>query len=143
MKLSKSIIHTFIIGCGLSANILLSCCAEESLTINVIEAERPLVAEFIWRYDSIQLEIPNNWSLTRFRNRAAVTNFEEKTQYFLYWEGGMTDGEKSNALLKVGKQGQAAESIELDHLSVQDMDGMFWRIKFRKGYDKGILTFSK
>ena len=131
-----------LISVGLFTFIILLSCTKTEVSLPPQE-EQTLTPGFVWQSTSIQLNTENLWSLTRFQNRAAVTNFKEKTQYFLYWEGDMTDGVKQEALLKVGRYGNPIQTIKLDQLTIENLDGDCCRIQFYRANDKGSLIFNK
>ena len=131
-----------LINIGLFTFIFLLSCTKKELP-QTSEEEQPLKPGFVWQGTSIQLDRENLWSLTRFPNRAAVTNFKEKTQYFLYWEGNMTDGHKPEALLKIGRYGNPVQTIRLDQLTIENLEDNSCRIQFYRGNDKGSLIFNK
>ena len=128
----KRIIHTFVI-------------AFQFIILSAVLTASPqeVTPSFFWEGSSFQLEADNGWGITRFANRVALSNFHQKCQYHLSWDGGSGAGEKTNGILKIAEAGKKLQTIRLDALLIEDINGMYYNIHFQKGEATGILLFSK
>lgn len=137
----KRIIHTFVIAFQfIILSAVLTACKEDDGNISSPQKVTP---SFFWEGSSFQLEADNGWSITRFANRVALSNFHQKCQYHLSWDGGSGAGEKTNGILKISEAGKKLQTIRLDALLIEDINGMYYNIHFQKGEATGILLFSK
>jgi lipoprotein len=137
----KRIIHTFVIAFQfIILSAVLTACKEDDGNISSPQEATP---SFFWEGSSFQLEADNGWSITRFANRVALSNFHQKCQYHLSWDGGSGAGEKTNGILKIAEAGKKLQTIRLDALLIEDINGMYYNIHFQKGEATGILLFSK
>ena len=138
----KRIIHTFVIAFQfiiLSAGLPPACKEDDGN----ISSPQEVTPSFFWEGSSFQLETDNGWGITRFANRVALSNFHQKCQYHLSWDGGSGAGEKTNGILKISEAGKKLQTIRLDALLIEDINGMYYNIHFQKGEATGILLFSK
>ena len=137
----KSIIHPFVIAFQfIILSAVLTACKEDDGNISSPQEVTP---SFFWEGSSFQLEADNGWSITRFANRVALSNFHQNCQYHLPWDGGSGAGEKTNGILKISEAGKKLQTIRLDALLIEDINGMYYNIHFQKGEATGILLFSK
>ena len=137
----KKIMHTPVLACLLFfLSAVLTACKEDDGNISSPQEVTP---SFFWEGSSFQLEADNGWSITRFANRVALSNFHQKCQYHLSWDGGSGAGEKTNGILKISEAGKKLQTIRLDALLIEDINGMYYNIHFQKGEATGILLFSK
>ena len=133
----KRIIHTFVIAFQfIILSAVLTACKEDDGNISSPQEVTP---SFFWEGSSFQLETDNGWGITRFANRVA----HQKCQYHLSWDGGSGAGEKTNGILKIAEAGKKLQTIRLDALLIEDINGMYYNIHFQKGEATGILLFSK
>ena len=99
----KRIIHTFVIAFQfIILSAVLTACKEDDGNISSPQEVTP---SFFWEGSSFQLEADNGWGITRFANRVALSNFHQKCQYHLSWDGGSGAGEKTNGILKIAEAG--------------------------------------
>ena len=137
----KRIIHTFVIAFQfIIVSPVLTACKEDDGNISSPQEVTP---SFFWEGSSFQLETDNGWGITLFANRIALSNFHQKCQYHLSWYGGSGAGEKTNGILKIAEAGKKLQTIRLDALLIEDINGMYYNIHFQKGEATGILLFSK
>ena len=137
----KRIIHTFVIAFQfIILSAVLTACKEDDGNISSPQEVTP---SFFWEGSSFQLETDNGWGITRFANRAALSNSHQKCQYHPSWDGGSGAGEKTNGILKISEAGKKLQTIRLDALLIEDINGMYYNIHFQKGEATGILLFSK
>lgn len=115
------------------------CQKEEAAPSDTVET-KPV---FSWDGYSFLLETDNGWSITRFNNRIALSNFNRKCQCLLSWKGNMADGEKEDAVLKIAEVGRKLQNIPLDRFSITDINGMYYNIRFVQGEKEGMLVLSK
>lgn len=101
-----------------------------------------LTPAFTWADTNIPLETDNGWGVTRYKDHIALSNFNEKCQYLLAWDGNMANGEKSNAFLKIAQAGRQLQNLPLDKLSIRFIDGKYYRIEFAQGDKTGTLILS-
>ena len=133
----KRIIHTFVIAFQfIILSAVLTACKEDDGNISSPQEVTP---SFFWEGSSFQLEADNGWGITRFANRVALSNFHQKCQYHLSWDGGSGAGEKTNGILKIAEAGKKLQTIRLDALLIEDINGMYYNIHFQKGEATGIL----
>ena len=115
-----------------------------TLTLNVMIANNEdLQPSFAFGADSIALDRPNDWGLTFSDQFVAITNIDKKSQYQLTWNGGLSPGKKSNAVLKVVKYGQLAEITLLSDITIVNGGSDYCLIRFNKDNRYGELLFEK
>ena len=137
----KRIIHTFVIAFQfIILSAVLTACKEDDGNISSPQEVTP---SFFWEGSSFQLEADNGWSITRFANRVALSNFHQKCQYHLSRDGCSGAGEKTHGILQISEAGKKLQPIRLDALLIEDINGMYYNIHFQKGEATGILLFSK
>lgn len=136
----KRIVRTLSVGIRLIVllAVLTACKEDEGIT-----RQQEVTPAFAWEDNSFPLETYNGWGLTRFRSHIALSNFILKCQYHLSWNGNMTTGDKTDAVLKIAEVGKKLQTIQLDRLSVKDIDGLYYSIQFQEGEREGSLIFSK
>lgn len=111
----KRIIHTFVIAFQfIILSAVLTACKEDDGNISSPQEVTP---SFFWEGSSFQLETDNGWGITRFANRVALSNFHQKCQYHLSWDGGSGAGEKTNGILKIAEAGKKLQTIVSTHCS--------------------------
>lgn len=136
----KKIIYTLAIGIQcIFLTAVLGACKEEEEAVRLQE----VTPVFSWKGLSFQLESDTEWSITRFTNRIALTNFNRKCQILLSWNGNSGNGEKTDGILKIAEVGKQLQTIRLDKLSVKDIDGLYYNIQFQEGEREGMLILSK
>lgn len=83
-------------------------------TINVtVSYAIPNTATFIWNKEEIKFDNAGGYGVSILESDIAFTNIMEAKQYVLSWEGGMTEGEKTNGQLIIATPGgQAVEEGE-------------------------------
>lgn len=116
-----------------------SCSKEELLTEGTDADVNP---HFTWDI-TVELEQPNNWSITAFSEKVAITNIAEGKQYLLTWKGGLSTGKKSDAILKTIVRGEQTKTTELDILEVKDSGNNIYELFLRGGGRKGEIVFTK
>lgn len=137
----KRIVHRLSAGLWIISLILLFAGCEEKDEAGLPTDET--IPAFSWDDYSFLLEKDNGWSITRFNNRVALSNFARKCQYLLSWEGNMGDGEKAQAVLKIAEVGQSFQEIALDRLTVTNVNGMYYTIHFVQEEKEGKLILSQ
>lgn len=125
--------------------ILLLCafitsCSREDIPAG--ESDVTVYPHFIWDI-TVELEQPNNWCVTVFTEKVAITNIAEGKQYLLTWKGGLTTGQKTDAILKTIVRNEQTKITELDILEVKDSDNGIYELFFRGGGRKGEIVFTK
>ena len=94
------------------AALMFTGCSTESEIFVPLEVDNGLV----WQSFSVDPQNNTDWSTSRSNKWIAVTNYEEKSQYLIEWEGGMNSGEKENATLKISQNGGAPVEYPLQSL---------------------------
>ena len=90
----KRIIHTFVIAFQfIILSAVLTACKEDDGNISSPQEVTP---SFFWEGSSFQLEADNGWSITRFANRVALSNFHQKCQYKRYFKDIRSRKETAN-----------------------------------------------
>lgn len=92
----------------------LCSCATES----VYTSDNRVPSGLKWNDMEIDPTVDTKWSLSRSNSWVALTNYNEKSQVYLSWEGGMGEGNKENAILKHSENGQAPIEYPLESLSM-------------------------
>lgn len=133
-------LHTLTIGLQfLLLATFLTACQDDDAPGRLQE----VTPAFSWEGTSFYLDMDNNWSLTRFKDHIALTNFTLKCQILLSWNGNMATGEKTDAVLKIAEAGKKLQTVRLDKLLVEDIDGMYYSLQFSKEGSEGAMVFSK
>lgn len=136
----KKTIHTFSVTIRIIILLaVLTACKED----DNISRQQEVTPAFMWEENSFLLETDNCWGITRFKDHIALSNFDLKCQYHLSWNGNMATGEKTDGILKIAEVGKKLQKIQLDKLSIRDIDGIYYNIQFQKGKQAGSLVFSK
>lgn len=126
----RRIIHTFILAFQfIILPAVFTACKDDSGNISPLQEVTPA---FSWEENSFLLETDNGWGITRFSNRIALSNFNQKRQYHLSWNGGSGAGEKTGGVLRIAEAGKKLQTILLDKLLIEDIDGMYYNIHFQK-----------
>lgn len=82
-----------------------------------------------------------DWTLTRTNKYVALSNYEEKTQYYLTWEGGITSGKKSDGKMRVSTNGSQPVDSGLTEVEVVN-DGVNCKVHFvTEGNKEGTFIF--
>jgi len=155
---SLSLTSADIVTAGLSGNtIVLTAKTYGEITIEVqdqagktisldvkvtLSDERTVSPRFSWD-TTFELEQPNDWGVTIDTGTVSVTNVPTQRQYVLSWEGDLTVGTKTNAVLKIVKNKLMTETIVLTQLSVWEQAPGYCTILFYRGDQKGEFIFSK
>ena len=92
----------------------LCSCATES----IYYSDSKLPSGLKWNDMEIDPTVDTKWSISRSNSWVALTNYNEKSQVFLSWDGGMGEGNKENAILKHSENGQAPIEYPLESLSM-------------------------
>lgn len=136
----KSIIHTLAAAFRIIILLtVLTACKDDD---GHISSGREATPTFSWQENSFQLETDNGWGITRFADRIALSNFDLKCQYHLSWSGGSGAGEKTDGILKIAEAGKKLQTIRLDKLSIEDIGGTYYNIRFQQDEKTGTLLFS-
>jgi hypothetical protein len=120
--------------------VFITSCSKEELLTEGTEAD--VNPHFTWDI-TVELEQPNNWSVTVFSEKVAITNIAEGKQYMLTWKGGLSTGKKSDAILKTIVRGEQTKTTELDILEVKDSGNNIYELFLRGGGRKGEIVFTK
>lgn len=94
-----------------------------------VEIPDSATVEVSWDGLTINQEESPEWCLARSNKWIALSNYDEKTQYYLSWDGGYTSGAKENAVLQVSLNGGAPEEYLLSSMNVAN-DGVNCVITF-------------
>lgn len=132
----RRIIHTFILAFQfIILPAVFTACKDDGGNISPLQEVTPA---FSWEENSFLLETDNGWGITRFSNRIALSNFSQKRQYHLSWNGGSGAGEKTSGVLRIAEAGKKLQTILLDKLLIEDIDGMYYNIHFQKTKNRHI-----
>lgn len=134
----KKIVHTLAAGIRFVAlAALLAACKEDDAPVRFQE----VTPAFAWEDSSFRLDVDNGWCLTRFKDHVALTNFSLQCQILLSWNGNLAAGEKTDAYLRLAEVGKPLQTLRLDELRVENIDGRYYSLQFRKEGSEGSLTF--
>lgn len=110
----------------------------------------PTNATFIWNKQSYKFDTPDGYGISVLNGGIALTNLDEGKQLNLYWTGGLSEGEKTNATLTIDESlpvednAEPAEPIELVFLKVVRSDPVRgYYLIFNDGERTGELFFLK
>ena len=117
-------------------------CSKEEILSEGTDTDININPHFIWDI-TIELEQPNNWSVTVFSEKVAITNIVEGKQYLLTWKGGLSTGKKSDAILRTIVRGEQTKTTDLDILEVKDSGNNTYELFLRGGGRKGELVLTK
>lgn len=110
-----------------------------SIKVTVVSKHTiPSAAQFVWNGVKTDLEIANNWGLTIYSNRLAVTNLADKKQYILSWTGDLSKGEKTGGKL----EGIEEEPVTLSSIEVVNDENNTYYIVFEAGTKTGNIYFT-
>ena len=105
----------------------------------VVPEEGPI--EMSWDGLTVKVEDGSDWCLSRSNSWIAMTNYANKTQYYLQWEGGMESGDKTEVVFKIALDGAAPQEYEISSCSLSH-DGINCSITFSSNTgEKGCFTF--
>lgn len=92
---------------------------------------------------TIPLEEPNGWSLLIQANSVSISNLAEKKQYVLRWEGDLSVGKKSAAVLRMVEKGKQTETVSLRQLEITVVKEGGCFITFGDEEGEGELLFNR
>lgn len=131
--------HALATVIGLATLILCFSACKDNDVAGVSIATRTTPA-FYWQSTAIQLDTAYNWTVTRYKNYIALTNYDEKCQYVLSWDGDLSDGTKTDAILQTSKQGSELQTDTLDVLTLENVYGTYYYFALGKGETNGTLV---
>ncbi len=79
-------------------------------------------AQFNLNGDMKELNVAGGYALTYSPYKATVASPDGKESYMLTWKGGLTDGSKTNAVLKIVRNGVMTEKVVLSNLVISTAD---------------------
>lgn len=91
----------------------------------------------------VELDKANSWGFTCYENKVVMTNYSEKSQYVLAWDGDLGVGTKENAKLTVVKAGEVSEPLTLAGMEVLDVTDGRYSVAFSSTNRQGELVFVK
>ena len=113
-----------------------SCSKEHN--VSVIEKKS---ATITWNEENINFAESSQWCLSRSNRWIAMTNYSQKTQYYIEWEGGMSEGIKRNPMFKISNNGNGPTNQNITTLELKS-DGINCTLTFSgKNGESGFLTF--
>lgn len=121
-------------------------------TVNVtVSYAIPNTATFIWNKEEIKFDNAGGYGISILESGVAFTNITEAKQYVLSWEGGMTEGEKTDGKLIIATPGgqvveegeEPVEIIELASVTVVLSEETGGYIVFNDGGRGGEILFSR
>lgn len=136
----KRFIYTLSVTIQIITLLAVSTACKED---DIFSRQQEVTPAFAWKESLFLLETDNGWGITRYKDHIALSNFDLKCQYHLSWQGNMATGEKTDGILKIAEVGKKLQNIQLDKLSIRDIDGIYYSIQFQKGEQTGSLLFSK
>lgn len=118
--------------------VFMTACSDEPEAF-IMPEEGPTTLS--WDSVMISVDDDSDWCLSRSNSWVAFTDYDNKSQYVLQWEGGMNNGEKQDAILKVALNGQAPQEYTISKC-VLSQDGVNCSIDFTAtNGNSGTFTF--
>lgn len=116
----------------------------KTATIDVtVSMTYPTTPTFVWNGQNIRFDRVDGYALTVFPGKIGLTDvIHDNTQYILSWTGGLTEGEKDNATLKIKSSDTEAELIELTNCKITKLDNENYYFIFSKDNIGGQLYFT-
>ncbi len=102
-----------------------TACSNEEV---IIPAEKS-PAIITWDGVTINVEQSPQWCVARSNRWVAFTNYGEKSQYHISWDGDMAMGKKEKALLRISDNGGAPVDYRLKSLELSS-DGINCTLTF-------------
>lgn len=117
-------------------------------TINVtVSFAVPSSSTFIWNKQSYSFDVPDGYGISILDGRVTLTNLDEYQQIILSWDGGLTEGEKTNAKLTFVEPAideESNEPVEITSFRVVRSDPVRgYYLVFNDGIRSGELFFTK
>lgn len=127
---------TLLLFISCSLLTLLSCNDEK--TAPVITSNDTIIT---WGDETIDTSESSQWCLSRSNSWIALTNYNERTQYYMEWEGGMSQGIKSNPRFRISTNGGSPISQSINELELKS-DGINCTLTFTgENGQSGSITF--
>lgn len=118
--------------------VFMTACSDEPETF-IMPEEGPTTLS--WDSVVINVDDDSDWCLSRSNSWVAFTDYDNKSQYMLQWEGGMDNGEKHDAVLKVALNGGAPQENSITTFTLTQ-DGVNCIISFTTTDGKsGMFNF--
>lgn len=114
----------FIFCAVLCSSVMVGCSEDDA----VVTPEKVPVT-LNWSGVTINLDESPTWCLTRSNSSVALTNYRDKSQYYIVWDGGMSPGPKTNAELKISTDGGKPETQKLTAFEIST-DGVNYTYSF-------------
>lgn len=112
-----------------------------SIKVSVVSKHTiPSAAQFVWDGTKTELDVANNWGLTIYTNRIAVTNVVDKKQYILTWTGDLSKGDKTGGQLQIVGSSPA---VTLSSFEVVKSESNTYYIAFEGSSKSGNIYFTK
>ncbi len=113
-------------------------------TIDVtVSYKVPGGSTFIWNKESTEFDKAGTYGISILSSSVALTDFNVPKQFVLSWDGGMTEGEKTNGQLVIAEPGLEVKSIALSSIQVVLSTEARGYVVFNDGTRRGELLFSK
>lgn len=103
----------------------------------------PSTNTFIWNKETVEFDNVGGYGISILENSVALTDFNIPKQILLSWDGGMTEGDKTNGKLIIAEPGMIAQPIELTSIKVVTTGTTGNYIVFNDGSRRGELFFSR
>ena len=113
-------------------------------TIDVtVSVTLPTTPTFRWSGQTVRFDRAGGYAITILSDKIALTDIgNDQRQYILSWTGGLSEGEKTNGVLKVIDMGEEQAINELISFRVLKSDSSGHYIIFSDGSNGGELFFS-
>ncbi len=118
---------------------------ENSETISVIVLyELPTSATFNWGIEEIEFDRANGYGISILSGSVALTDLSSThKQYLLSWEGGFSEGNKTDGKLEIVDLNNEVETIPLTSIAVIQATPSGYYLTFDDGDKSGELFFIK
>lgn len=119
--------------------VFLTACSDDEPQTYVAPEAGPTTLS--WDGEVINVDDDSDWCMSRSNCWVAFTDYDNKSQYLLQWEGGMNSGEKHDALLKVALNGSSPQVSTVTTCTLTH-DGVNCTINFTTADgETGAITF--
>lgn len=121
--------------------LLLNSCSTQYQDEEALTASEEKFTALTWNETNINTAESPQWCLSRSNNWVALTNYNEKKQYYIKWDGGMSKGIKKNPIFKISTNGESPKDQSIKSMELHS-DGIYCTITFTgENGESGVFIF--